>query len=118
MFLRSLIRDCECFRCDDAFAAPLPPSLCLSNCRSAIYILIIGFSSARLRSFLVSSLSDLWLQQSACPDHLWDIAVNIWVARNADDHELESNLYLQFLDLLRSPDSLVAIGKRVKKKVD
>ncbi len=96
----------------------LSPSLRIPKRRSVVYVTIIGFSAARLRSFLVSSLSDLWLQQSACPDHLWDIAVNIWVARNADDHELESNLYCQLLDLLRSPESLVAIGKRIKKKVD
>lgn len=91
---------------------------CPSRCgtRFAIYTLIIGFSAARLRSFLVSDISDLWLQQSACPDHLWGIAMHIWVARNAGRHQLESDLYQQLLELLRSPESLVAIGRQEKKK--
>jgi hypothetical protein len=89
----------------------LPPA-----CSVAIYVLIIGFSAARLRSFLVYNVSDLWLQESACPDHLWDIASHIWVARNADEPLLESRLYRQLVDLLRSPESLVAIGKQNKKK--
>jgi hypothetical protein len=65
---------------------------------------------------LVSDISDLWLQQSACPDHLWGIAMHIWVARNAGRHQLESDLYQQLLELLRSPESLVAIGRQEKKK--
>jgi hypothetical protein len=91
---------------------------CPSRCgtRFAIYSLIIGFSAARLRSFLVSDISDLWLQHSACPDHLWGIAMHIWVARNAGRHRLESDLYQQLLELLRSPESLVAIGRQEKKK--
>jgi hypothetical protein len=86
--------------------------------RLAIYSLIIGFSAARLRTFVVSDMSDIWLQQSACPDHLWGIAMHIWVARNAGRHKLESELYQQLLELLRSPDSLVAIGRQEKSKVD
>lgn len=93
---------------------PAPPS----PHRVAIYVLIIGFSAARVRSFLVASISDLWLQESACPDHLWSIASHIWVARNADEYEMESRLYKQLVDLLRSPDALVAIGKKEKKKSD
>jgi hypothetical protein len=87
-------------------------------CRLAIYILIIGFSAARLRSFLVSGISDLWIQQSACPDYLWDFCAHIWIARNAGRYSLESDLYHQLVDLLRSPENLLAIGRKNKKKSD
>jgi len=89
-----------------------------SSHRPAIYVLIIGFSAARLRTLVVSNISDIWLQQSACPDHLWQLAVGIWVARNAGRFSLESSLYQQLIELLRSPDALIAIGKEAKKKVE
>ena len=89
-----------------------------SSHSTAIYLLIIGFSAARLRSLVVANISDMWLQQSACPDHLWNLAINIWVARNAGQFSLESELYQQLIDLLRSPDTLIAIGKEAKHKLE
>ncbi len=68
------------------------------------------FVASKFRSLVVTDLSGLWVSENLCPDFLWQLAVDITVARNTKNFELEEQLYNYLLHLLRSPERLLAVA--------
>lgn len=78
---------------------------------TAIYITFIYAFGKFLRTFMVGMARRTIYENWPDVDYVWEMCMFVYVARSFKENKLEENLYIELLELFRSPEGIVKVTK-------